>query len=337
VHVELPFGAVTGVGSLPHTDAAAAAAFVLERWPELPSVPSLPQRSPWERMLGQVSVGVRGVTIDDQGRLVVDAERVNPRVQIVPDLDHDAFGGLRAFLAAAAGRKGPVKWQLTGPVTYGMALWRAGLVAPVAFDVAIRAVRVHLRAIHKAIAQALPACPQVVVLDEPSMSGVQREDFPLAPDAAIDLVSGALAAIETTTLAGIHCCRQGERAPDWPAILAAGPGLLSLPADPSLVDVAGHLADFLDQGGSIAWGAIPTDRPVAASADRYWRELAAVWCDLVAAGCDPGAIRRQALVTPACGLGLHDEASANLVADLLQDIGDRVAGQAVATRLTIGA
>ena len=68
----------------------------------------------------------------------------------VPDLGHDAFGGLRAFLAAAQGRKGPVKWQLTGPITFGMALWRTGVVAPVAFDVAIRAVRVTTMSVLRA-------------------------------------------------------------------------------------------------------------------------------------------------------------------------------------------
>jgi len=31
----------------------------------------------------------------------------------LPDLDHDAFGGLRGFLEVAAGWKGPVKGQVT--------------------------------------------------------------------------------------------------------------------------------------------------------------------------------------------------------------------------------
>ena len=60
--VHLTAGAASGIGSLPHTDARAAAEFVLERLPDLPAIPSLPQRSPAETMLAQAAVGVRGVS-----------------------------------------------------------------------------------------------------------------------------------------------------------------------------------------------------------------------------------------------------------------------------------
>ena len=37
---------------------------------------------------------------------------------------------------------------------------------------------------------------------------------------------------------------------------------------------------------------------------RFWRQLSAQWCELVQNGCDPVLLRRQALVTPVCGLAL---------------------------------
>ena len=40
--VHVPAGVATGVGSLPHIDAAAAAEFVLLHQPDLPAIPSLP-------------------------------------------------------------------------------------------------------------------------------------------------------------------------------------------------------------------------------------------------------------------------------------------------------
>jgi hypothetical protein len=333
MRVDLPAGVATGIGSLPLLDPFAAAELVLTRWPDLTPVPSLPRRTPYEGMLAQALTGVRGVDVAPDGSLVVDARRVDPRVRITADLDHEAFASLRAFLELAAGRRAPVKWQLTGPVTLGLALLRAGVDPFRAFDVAIRAVRVHLRAIHKALAEALPDAAQVVVLDEPGMSALMRPDFPIPPDAAIDLVSGALAAVESTALAGVHCCGNG----DWAAILATGPGLLSLPVRDDLVRVAGYLAAFLDQGGWIAWGVIPTDRPVGDSADRHWREVSGLWCGLVESGVDAGRLRRQAIVTPACGLALHDIATVDRVAALLDEVSHRVAGQAVATRLHLGA
>ena len=104
--VHVPAGVATGVGSLPHRDAAAAAEFVLEQLPALPSIPSLPRRSPAERILAHGLVGVRGAVIDDDGEVRLDVDRLDPLATIHLDIDHDAFGGLRAFLVAAAGRRG---------------------------------------------------------------------------------------------------------------------------------------------------------------------------------------------------------------------------------------
>jgi hypothetical protein len=139
--------------------------------------------------------------------------------------------------------------------------------------------------------------------------------------------------VESTAMAGVHCCADA----DWATVLDTGPQLLSLPVRDDIVRVAGYLSHFLEQGGWVAWGVIPTDRPVGTSVDRYWRHLAALWCGLVEAGCDAALLRRQALLTPACGLGLHDVAAAERVAALLDEIAERVAGQAVATRLSLGA
>jgi hypothetical protein len=91
------------------------------------------------------------------------------------DLDHDAFASLRAFAQLARGRQGPIKWQLTGPITLGLALVREGVLASEAFDVAGRAVLLRLRVVQKFLTEALPACPQVVLVDEPGRS-LQRSD-----------------------------------------------------------------------------------------------------------------------------------------------------------------
>ena len=331
--VHLTAGAASGIGSLPHTDARAAAEFVLERLPDLPAIPSLPQRSPAERMLAQAAVGVPGVTIDERGRIVLAPGPSRRSAEVLTDLDHDAFGGLRGFLEVAAGWKGPVKWQLTGPVTLGLAFVRAGMPVAPAFALAARAVRERLRTIGEAVAEVVAPGSQVVMIDEPGLTGLMQAGFPLDPDTAIDLVSGALAAVEPASLAGVHCCGPG----DWSAILASGPGILSLPMRAGIEAVAGYLAQFLDDGGWVAWGVVPTDGPVGTTADRHWRELADLWCSLVQGGCDAVRLRRQAIVTPACGLGLHELSAVDHVFELVDAVADRVHGQAVATRLSVGA
>jgi hypothetical protein len=326
-------GTATGVGSLPHRDAAAAAEFSLRHSPDLPSIPTLPRRSPAEGMIAQAVVGITGVTPGQYGSLSVDVGRLDPAAPVVTDLDHDAFGGLRAFLEAARGRAAPIKWQFTGPLTLGLSLVRAGVPSNVAFDVAVAAVRSHVQTLHREIAAALPGCEQVVVIDEPSLHQIMLPGFPLPPDVAIDLVSGALAAVERDATAGVHCCSDA----DWPSVLAAGPQVLSLPVSSDLVPVAGYVARFLETGGIIAWGAVATDGPIPSTAERPWRQLSDLWCQLVQRGCDPMMLRQQAWVTPACGLGLHSEGVAEHVYDLVADIAYRVRTQATAIRLSLGA
>ncbi len=97
------------------------------------------------------------------------------------------------------------------------------------------------------------------------------------------------------------------------------------------------LARFLDGDGWIAWGAVPTDRPVGESADPHWRVLARVWCELTRRGCDPVPLRTRGMITPACGLAGYGASQAERVLGIARELAARVHDQAVAARLTLGA
>ena len=97
------------------------------------------------------------------------------------------------------------------------------------------------------------------------------------------------------------------------------------------------LASFLESGGWVAWGAVPTSGPVGDEPDPCWRRLVGLWCELMRAGCDAGLLRRQALVTPACGLAEHGVTQAARVLRLTTQIAERVQDQAIASRLSVGA
>jgi methionine synthase II (cobalamin-independent) len=330
--VQFASGIATGIGSLPHRDAAEAARFSLASI-ELPTIPSLPKRSPAEGMIAQAMVGMRGITVGQYGSIAVDISRVDPMADVVTDIDHDAFGGFRAFLCEAGDHTGPVKWQFVGPVTLGMAMLRAGVPVHTAFEAAVRAVRAHVQNLIEIVATAMPDAQQLVFIDEPSLGELMHPGFPIAPDTAIDLVSGALAAIEPRAVAGLHVCADSDIASQ----LASGPSVLSVPVRMSLVDSAGYLIRFLERGGTIAWGVVPTSGPIATSVERPWRQLSAVWCKLVERGADPVLLRSQAMVTPECGLGLHSPSVAERVHAITADVGRRVRDQAVATRFVLGA
>lgn len=330
----LPSGIATGIGGLPHRDAAEAAAFALQRM-ELPAIPALPRRSPAEGSITQAMVGMQGITVGQYGSIAVDVNMVDPLAPIVTDIDHDAFVGFRTFLehAQAAGFEGPVKWQFVGPVTFGIALMRAGVPMSEAFESAVRCVRTRLQHLLDAVAVALPHSQQVVFIEEPSLAELMQPGFPIAPDTAIDLVSGALAVVETSALSGLHVCGLG----DIPSQLAAGPAVLSLPVRPEVAESSGYLMRFMEQGGYIAWGVVPTSGPIVTSAERPWRQLCALWCELVQRGADPTLLRQQAIVTPECGLASHSPAVAARVHGFAAEVGRRVRDQATASRWVLGA
>ncbi len=332
VSTRIQGGMSMAVGSLPHRSIADA--LVLSRTAtDIVTIPTLPKRSPAESMIAQALVGLSGVTVGQYGSIAVDVASIDPLSAVRTDLEHDAFASVRGFLAEVSGVTGPVKWQFVGPITLGLALQRAGVPASTAFDVAVRAVRSHVQHLLDAVSAAMPGCEQIVVLDEPEFDAVMEPGFALAPDVAVDLLSGALAVIEPVAVAGVHCCSEA----DWSSLIAAGPTLLSLPVHASLADSAGYLQRFLDSGGWIAWGAVPTDGPVPMSAERPWKQLCALWCQLVQRGCDPSLLRQQSLITPQCGLGMHSSVVAERVLRINSELSRRVRDQAAATRFAFGA
>lgn len=331
---ELIHGLATSIGSLPHTDPVAAATFSLEQHPRLPAAPSLPNRSGTERMIAQAAWGIAGVTVLDDGSLEVDDAAIDPAAPLSDaGIDGEPFVGLRAFLGAVAGRRQPIKLQLTGPVTLGIALHSLGVPAPRAFAVAGAAVRARARSLLAAAQETAPMAPLVVFVDEPGLTAAMAPGFPLDPNGTIDLVSSALAVIEPHAITGLHCC--GEA--DWRVVLQAGPQILSVPVGMGVVEQAGTIGSFLDRGGRIAWGAVPTSGPLGATPDRLWQQLSAEWCGLTQGGCDPILLREQAIITPACGLANHGVAQAELVVGLTTQVARRLETQTLGMRLTVGA
>lgn len=329
----LAAGIATGVGSLPHRDAAAAAASVLRCLPELPAVPQLPARSPHERLVAQPLHGIEGVEVAADGSVTV-ARSLGAAPAVPEALDDDAFGGLHAFCEQARRAARPparVKAQLAGPLTVGTALARAGVPADDAFAIGAHVVRARARAVERAIATALPGSALVLFYDEPALVLWRRGEAPLDREVATDVLSGALAS--TGCAAGVHVCGPG----DLRLALAAGPDVVHLDVQSLSFDDAVALGRFLDGGGWIAWGAVPTHGPIGEHPAPLWKALLDVWCELTRRGCDPVRLRTQGIVAPACGLAGHGASQAERAMLLARELGNRVHDQAAATKLAVGA
>ena len=299
-------GAATSIGGLPHRDAAAAAAFAIGEF-EIATIPSLPN--------------IADITAS---ALATD------------ELDDSSFDGLHAFLTL--GRLinldgAPITWHLPGPLSVGVSLCDAGIEPAEAFALAGKVVRSKLVEVAAEVTGVLPNSPQLVMIDEPALADLMTPDFPIPPDHAVDLMSSAMAALPQDVVAGIHCNSRCDIA----TMLASGPAVISVPVADDLVEGAGYIDRFLDDGGVIAWGVVPTGGPIGASPERYWRALSDVWCELVRRGCDPVALRRQSMVTPGGGLEAHAVSVARRLARLTAEVAKRVRDQANATRFALGA
>jgi hypothetical protein len=325
----------TSIGSLPHCDPGEAVDFLLRHQRRFPAAPSLPARSRREGMIAQAAHGVVGITVGDDGKLTIDEDHLDPEAPLTdPGFGSDGFVGLRAFLTAVGDRRGPIKVSLTGPVTLGMALRAAGVPSELAFRVAGRAASERAAALVQYATDRAPEAELVVFVDEPSLAATMHPNFPIAATDAIDLISGTLAPLERRAITGLHCCG----AADWRLALQAGPQILSLPVEVEVESAAGAMAAFLDRGGWIAWGAVPTDRPIGTTVDRLWRQLSDRWCQLVTVGgAEPMRLRTQAIITPACGLYRHGVAQAEQVLAFTDRLADRLHDQAIGVRLSVGA
>ncbi|MCB0977002.1 MAG: hypothetical protein KDB02_06045 [Acidimicrobiales bacterium] len=331
----LPAGAPTSVGSLPHLDRDAAIDFVLDRTPELPAAPTCPAVDPLELMIPQAAWGIAGVNVALDGTISVpDPMALDPSNELGdPDLLGAPFATWRRFIERVATRQGPVKLQVTGPLTLGTTLVQAGVPAKLAYAVAARSASARARAVLDLADRFAPDVPRLLVLDEPALVGGLRPELALQPDEVIDVLSSALAAAENRAVTGVHCCGPT----DWRLVLQAGPDLLSLPVGADVAGSVGALSAFLERGGWVAWGAVATDGPLGEHPSRSWRQLSGQWCELVQHGCDPVLLRRQALVTPVCGLALHDEAQADHVFSITRRLSEKIHDQVMGVRLSVGA
>lgn len=303
----------TSVGSLPHADPVEAAELVLRLHPELPAAPQLPNRSRGELMLAQAVDGLVGAAVTDDGGLTVEVNAL--------DFSDVTFGdscwqGLLTFVERTRDRSGPVKVQVTGPVTLAVALARGGVPQGVALATAAIAVRRRAAA----LVDLLDADPLVLCIDEPWLGGA-HPSIPVE-----DVITSVLDVLAPAVVAAVHCCGDA----DWDSVLDAlpAPAVASIPASRDAVAHAASLSRFLGRGGTVAWGVVPTTPPYVIDGDELWRQFAALLHELADAGCDPEQLRHQSWVTPECGLAGQtvEQAEAALsaahtVADLLRTHG----------------
>lgn len=341
------FGLATTVGPLPFSDPVDAVEFALRAHERFPTVPVL--AGPTHGLLAQAVDGLAGVSVSTDGAaglVLADAAALpgaDEAVAAGSDVSSPAFDALHGMLAATGGlAPGPVALRVgvLGPVSLALALRSAGVPDPLARELATATVTARSAAIVGAARAAVPSTPLAVVLSEPGLVGCIHPTFPYGRDQVrtslldpvVDALDG-LAGLEHPVTIGVHV--PGRT--DWDLLISSGVSMISLPADSEAAVWSSSIGRLIAAGGSIAWGAVPVDRPLGTSTESLWKRLAACWAALSAEGVDPMELRLHSLVSTVDGLSHFDAAGAGRVVDLCTALSSRLRRQSMAARLSLGA
>ncbi len=327
----------TMIGSLPHTDPDKAAALVARFLPDIPAWPQLPRRSFREGMVAQFSEGFPGIVAGEE-KVFVDTARDldGPLEKLYAAYlanDATAYGisadyaaGLHRFLGLDNLSPQAIKGQVTGPVTWGLAVsdesGKAIIYDEMLSDAAVKLLR--LKAVWQEKALGRISKRSIMFLDEPAMASYGSSYVPLSRERVISLIDEVLGGI--SGLRGIHCCGNT----DWPVLLETGMDIISFDSydyAQSLTLYPDEIRDFIIRGGAIAWGIVPTDekRLAQETAASLKDRLEEAMAPFTRHGIPFDRLARQGLLTPSCGLGnlASDDAAAHAL-ELLAELSKKM-------------
>jgi methionine synthase II (cobalamin-independent) len=338
---QYPFVA-TGIGSFPHQDEKEVIPLILRNFPDIPFWPQLPKRSFLEGMVVQYSGGFpslrwnekeQRVWVDTSQGFDKEIERFYQHLEegeLKPfEITKDFARGLRILkdLAPEDHRKELkyIKGQITGPITFGLALadpeGKSIFYDPTLRDILIKHLSLKAQWMEKRFNDLFPGIPTIIFFDEPSLSsfgsafsGLNREEVVQSLNECFGAVKG---------LKGTHCCGNT----DWSVLLSTNLDILSFDAYDYLETLSLYpkeLKAFLERGGILAWGIIPTSERVAKEdahslVVRFKRGIET----LSNKGIDPVLLQR-AILTPSCGTASLPISLAERVCQLTAEVSKRL-------------
>lgn len=339
----------TAIGSLPHHNVDAALEFSFGF--DIPFLPQIPIRNPWEFMIPQALDGMPGLQIDDEGTATLNRQiwdRLSPSFNeklsqaFANSQRPDAFAAFeptsatlsawQPFLWELSERAcSRAKFQIAGPLT---AQWALKLTDGSSADsdpaVAAQIFRLVLaRAIAMGRRVAASGAKPIVFLDEPALFGLSASNPKhLMGLSELRLMIQALK--KEGFEVGLHCCSDT----DWKTVLELGLDIVSLDAGlslGSLLENRAALEAFSSKGGRLSLGVIPTRTGVSSEAhpdlstDELITHTRAAFQRAFTSNPTVGnQILAQSYLTPACGLALHTVPAAQEVGQALREFAAKI-------------
>ncbi len=348
-----PAGLHTGIGSMPYTEPEEALNLIFKTMPEIPHWPQMPLRGPAEGFVFQfltplVKAGLIKLEGDraffntgsedwDKGltqfySIYLSAAEGDEEALEAFSLPVEAAAGFYAYLdylkKNGLGEAVYLKGHLAGPLTIGFNLkdpgGRFSYYNEQLRDLIVKTLAMHSHWQAKKLSQL--GRPVIIFVDEPGIGVYGKSDYITVTKEMIkcDLNEIFEQVHAAGALVGVHSCD----AIDWSILYQCNLEIVNLDvynyAD-SLLPFAAELKDFINRGGILAQGIVPTnekafDETPGSLLDR----LKSLWEQLEYRGIPTGQLLSQTLITPACGTGLLSTSLAEHIHYLARDVSDLV-------------
>ncbi len=338
-------GLVTGVGSLPYREADLALSVIRDNVPQIPHWPQLPlagadegfsvqylqaliklglvkaddklyfdQDSPnWlERVTEFYTLYLAALEGDDQEKFAFPPEAARGFYAFVQDLKER---GTRQALY--------LKGQLSGPLTVGFQLTgpdkRACYYDPQLRDILVKNLALH--AIWQVRTLKQFGLPVIMIVDDPGLYAYGLSTHvTLSREEIIADLNAVYSGIQAQgAAAGAHVCA----GMDWTVLFDTQVEIVNFDAYEyfdSMKVYANRLKDFLERGGVLSWGIVPTSQKILdETPESLLSRLDGYLDELAERGVPRSLVLQQSLFTPSCGTGTL---SPELALRIYQTLGD---------------
>jgi len=298
----------TAMAVMPHTDAERALEMALSL--DIPFWPQLPRMHYTEDMYVQASEHFPGILLDmekqtlafsiDKFVFELEAAMAHFEEPDYFDISPDYSVVYHRFLDMDLSGRPAIRGQLEGPVSFGLNVLDQNK-RPILFDDTVRPFMFEImaRRINVQLSRLKTLNPNAFMfIDEPGLqfifSAMSGYDT-LRAKSDLDLFLSTV-----SRPCGIHLCGN----PDWDFLLNLDMDVLSLDVFTNgdiFPNYAVGIRKFLDRGGTLVWGIVPTNfEPFTESrVDLLELRLEAMWQKLTAKGIDLAFLLSRSLLSPA--------------------------------------
>jgi hypothetical protein len=293
---------------MPHTDAEAALEVALSL--DIPFWPQLPRLNYYEDMYVQASEHFPGMVLDmEKQTLAFSMDKFILELEdTLAHFEEPAYFDISTrysdvyhrFLNLDFSGRPAIRGQLEGPISFGLNVLDQDkrpiifddTVRPFMYDFMARRINVQLKRLKALNPNAF------MFIDEPGLQFLFSALSGYDSAAARGDMEEFLEAVERPR--GVHLCGN----PDWDFLLNLDMDILSMDVYLNaeiFATYAGSIKRFLDRGGVIAWGIVPTNfEPFEVETiDTLTDQLEKVWGILEQNGIEKEYLLSQSLISPA--------------------------------------